>query len=417
VHFLLATWGSLGDLHPYLALGRGLQARGHRVTLCTGSIYREKVEREGLGWTPLRPELPAPENSAMLMGKLMDPRHGSRRVIREWIMPALSEMRTDLSAALKDGRVDVLIAHPILYAAPVAAKEANIPWVGTFLAPILLPSVYDPPVPPSHPSAGWVGALRPPLSTWALEAGKRRIRPWAAPADALRRSAGLPRAHPLFEGMHSPFLNLALFSRALGAPQPDWPKNTVQTGFAFYDRLEGGTDEALAPQTETFLAAGDAPLLFTLGSSAVMSPGRFFKLAIDATKALGARAILLTGKGVAPPENLPPGMLAVPYAPHSTIMPRCRAIVHQGGVGTTGQALRSGRPQIVVPFSHDQPDNAHRIARTGAGRVLPIGKLTEARLIQALQSLPDCAEKASALGKIVQAESGVETACDALESL
>ncbi len=416
MHFLLATWGSLGDLHPYLALGRGLHARGHRVTVCTGSIYREKVEREGLSWAALRPELPAPEDSAVLMEKLMDPRHGSRRVIREWIMPALSEMHADLSAALSD--VDVLITHPILYAAPVAAQDQGALWVGTFLAPILLPSVFEPPIPPSHPGAGWVGKMRPPLSRWALEAGKRRIRPWAAPADALRRSAGLPDAHPLFEGMHSPHLNLALFSRALGAPQPDWPENTVQTGFAFYDQLEGGSDEALSAEAEAFLGqSSDAPILFTLGSSAVMSPGRFFQLAIEATEALGQRAILLTGKGVAPPENLPSTILSVPYAPHSKIMPRCRAIVHQGGVGTTGQALRSGRPQIVVPFSHDQPDNAHRIARAGAGRVLPIGKLTKSRLIAALKTLPACAEKATALGELVRSENGVEAACNALEAL
>jgi rhamnosyltransferase subunit B len=386
VRFTLATWGSFGDLHPFLAIGKGLARQGHSVTLCTGSIYRQKAEQEGLRWARLRPELPPPEESAALLEKLMDPRHGSRRVIGEWIMPGLGEMLTDLRAALEGA--DALVTHPILYAAPVAAKEAGVPWVGTFLAPILLPSAYDLPIPPSYPGMGWVNAIRPPLSRWVLGEGKRQLRRWAASADALRQLMELPSANPLFEGMHSETLNLALFSRALALPQPDWPANTVQTGFPFYDRLQGGDEDRLPATLEAFLQSGSPPILFTLGSSAVMAPGRFFTLAIETTQKLGVRAVLLTGKGVVPPPDLPPGIVSVGYAPHSLIMPRCSAIVHQGGVGTTGQALRSGRPQLIVPFSHDQPDNAWRIARAGAGRVLPIRKLTGPRLLAALSYPP-----------------------------
>lgn len=408
----LATWGSFGDLHPFLGIGKGLAERGHTVTLCTGSVYQDKVEREGLGWARLRPELPAAEESAALMEQLMDPRYGSQFVIRNYVMPALDDMRTDLRAALSGA--DALVTHPIIYVAPVVAKELSLPWATGFLSPILLPSAYDLPIPPFQPEAQWVKNLRPPLSAWILGMGMRHIRPWAAPADAMRDAAGLPSRHPLFAGMHSPILNLALFSKALGPPQLDWPANTVQTGFPFYDRLQGGEADQLPEALEAFLQAGPEPILFTLGSSAVMTPGQFFQLAIAATQKLGARAVLLTGKGVTPPTNLPSTIIAVPYAPHSLIMPRCKAIVHQGGVGTTGQALRSGRPQLVVPFSHDQPDNGWRVARQGAGRVLPIGKLTGPKLLAALGEMPACEAAAKRLGEIVAGETGVDTACDAI---
>jgi UDP:flavonoid glycosyltransferase YjiC (YdhE family) len=413
VRFVLATWGSFGDLHPFLAIGKGLLARGHHVTICTGSLYREKVVREGLDFAALRPELPPPEDSAALLERLMDPKHGSRRVLTEWMMPALDDQRADLSASLEDG--DFLLTHPILYAAPVAARDRNVPWATGFLSPILLPSAFDLPIPPSHPDAGWIHQVRPPFSRWILEAGKARVRSWAAAADTLRASVGLPDVHPLFEGMHSPLLNLALFSRVLASPQPDWPRSTVQTGFPFYDRLLGGEEDRLDGALEAFLQNGPPPLLFTLGSSAVMTPGRFFTLAVDAVQTLGRRAVLLTGKGVPLPQGLPPSVLAVPYAPHSLLMPRCAGIVHQGGVGTTGQALRSGRPQLVVPFSHDQPDNAWRITRAGAGTTLPIGKLRRSALRDALAALPAAAPRAEELGTLTRAEDGVSIACDALE--
>ncbi|KAH0533846.1 hypothetical protein FGG08_007531 [Glutinoglossum americanum] len=323
-------------------------------------------------------------------------------------MPGLSDMRVDLRAALEGA--DALITHPILYVAPVVAKELSLPWACGFLSPILLPSIYDLPIPPFRPEAQWVKNIRPPLSKWILGMGMRHIRPWAAPADAMRAAAGLPSAHPLFAGMHSPVLNLALFSKALALPEKDWPQNTVQTGFPFYDRLQGGETDALPEALEAFLQASSAPILFTLGSSAVMTPGRFFQLAIEATQKLGARAVLLTGKGVTPPANLPPGIIAIPYAPHSLIMPRCQAIVHQGGVGTTGQALRSGRPQLIVPFSHDQPDNGWRVVRAGAGRVVPIGRVTGLKLLTALRALPSCEADAKRLGEIVASENGVDAA-------
>ncbi len=163
---------------------------------------------------------------------------------------------------------------------------------------------------------------------------------------------------------------LALFSRVLGEPQPDWPANTLITGFAFYDGDAGKTD--LSPELEQFLAAGPPPLVFTLGSAAVMDAGDFYEQSAAGRELLAERAILLVGNE---PHNLPTpcsfrNICVAPYAPFSKIFPRASVIVHQGGVGTTAQALRAGRPMLVMPYSHDQPDNARRVRHLGVAKVI-----------------------------------------------
>jgi UDP:flavonoid glycosyltransferase YjiC (YdhE family) len=244
---------------------------------------------------------------------------------------------------------------------------------------------------------------------------KWSIRDWAEPVHALRREWGLPPLkQPIFEGSHSPFGALALFSQVLGEPQRDWPASVIQTGFPFYDQ-----DAVIEPSLQAFLDAGEPPLVFTLGSAAVMNPGEFFTQSVKAAHRLGVRAVLVTGPEASHrPAALPNGMLAVDYAPFSALFARARVIVHQGGVGTTGQALRSGKPMLVVPVSHDQPDNAERVRRRGIGRVLPITRYTAERAVAELAPLlreSAYADRAAVVGEQVRAENGVECACDAIE--
>src|SRR5262249_28459461 len=157
----------------------------------------------------------------------------------------------------------------------------------------------------------------------------------------------------------SPELTLAMFSPVLGGVQPDWPPNSQLTGFPFYD----GLSAALNPKLAAFLDGGQPPIVFTLGSAAVMAAGEFYTESLRAAQRLGNRAILVTRRdpGNVPAGPLPDGVAVFEYAPFSALFPRAAAIVHQGGIGTTGQALRAGRPMLVVPFGFDQPDNADRV--------------------------------------------------------
>jgi UDP:flavonoid glycosyltransferase YjiC (YdhE family) len=202
---------------------------------------------------------------------------------------------------------------------------------------------------------------------------------------------------------------VALFSPLLGAPQPDWPPNAHATGFAFYDRLD--KSQGLPPELERVLDSGPPPIVFTLGTSAVMDARDFFVESARAAAQLGRRAVLLIGRD---PANAP----AAPLPPYSEIFPHAAAIVHQGGAGTTAQALRSGRPMLVVPFAHDQPDNAARVVRLGVARDIGRSRYRAARVASELRELlddPGYAARASDAGRRVQAEDGVAAACELIE--
>jgi UDP:flavonoid glycosyltransferase YjiC (YdhE family) len=246
-------------------------------------------------------------------------------------------------------------------------------------------------------------------------------RKWSEPLYALRRELGLPEgANPIFDAKHSPGLVLALFSRVLGDPQPDWPPNTLITGFAFYDGDAGKLD--LSPELQSFLAAGPPPLVFTLGSAAVMAAGDFYEQSASAIEMLGERAILLVGNE---PHNRPSRALSekiciAQYAPFSKIFPRASVIVHQGGVGTTAQALKAGRPMLVMPYSHDQPDNARRVRHLGVANVIQRKEYlaeTAATKIRDLLEDVTYGQRAAEVARAIAQEDGVATACDALERM
>jgi UDP:flavonoid glycosyltransferase YjiC (YdhE family) len=246
-------------------------------------------------------------------------------------------------------------------------------------------------------------------------------RKWPQPIYDLRRELGLPRgSNPLFDAKHSPDLVLALFSRVLGREQPDWPTNTKITGFCFYDSDAGNA--ALPPHLEEFLAAGPAPLVFTLGSAAVMAAGRFYEYGARAAERLGMRAVLLIGPDARnrPRHELSDSICVAEYAPYSALFSRAAAIIHQGGVGTTAQCLRAGKPMLIMPYSHDQPDNARRMRRLKVARIIQKRYFTPLRVARKLRLLlekPVYARRASQIAMRLRTEDGVTTACDALEYL
>jgi rhamnosyltransferase subunit B len=245
-------------------------------------------------------------------------------------------------------------------------------------------------------------------------------RSWPEPIYQLRAELGLGRGpDPIFEAKHSSYLVLAMFSPLLGEPQPDWPDVTKVTGFVFYDGTSSRQD--LSPELESFLEQGPPPLVFTLGSAAVLDAGAFFEQSQRAADLLGQRAVLLVGSD---PRNVPGKISAnvcvANYAPYSKIFPRASVIIHQGGVGTTAQALMSGRPMLVMPYSHDQPDNARRVRRLGVARVIRRPRYSAelaAKKINLLLEKPSAARRAVRIADLLRKEDGLKAACDALENL
>lgn len=410
---VLTTHGTLGDLHPFLAIAVELRRRGHRPVIATSEYYRQKVEAAGIEFHPVRPDVSFRERE--LHRRLMEPRRGLERVIREYMFPVLRESYDDLLAAVQgNGGADLLISQILMFAAPLVAEKMGIPWVSTELQPGAFLSSYDPPVLAPMPALAKLRPLGPGFHRQVFRVARLVGRSWGDPVRELRRELGLPPgADPLFEGRQSPRLLLALFSPVLGRRQPDWPANTTITGTPFYD------EEAveLDPELARFLDGGEPPIVFTLGSSAVWDAGRFYIESAAAAVQLGRRAVLLTGSNQ-PETSFPENILAVPYAPFAALFPRASVIVHQGGIGTTAQALRAGKPALVMPVGGDQFDNAARVQRLGAGRTIMQKQYRAKRVAEELAKLfddPGYREKAEGTGRLVRAETGVESVCDAIE--
>lgn len=410
---VITVFGSLGDLHPLMAVGLGLKARGHQVTLASGELYRERVLREGLHFHPLRPRLDDTDDA--VYQEVFHPTRGPEVLMKKYVLPYVAETAEDLAMALKNA--DFLVNSPLVFAGPLLAEKMQLPWASVALQPLIYLSPYDPPVLPIAPVTEHWRELG--LWFWKpfLNFCKNTTTSWTQPVNALRREWNLPdRGNPLFEGQFSPYLNLAMFSRVFAQPQPDWPPNTHITGNAFYDRM-ADDDARLPDELKAFLEAGEPPVVFALGSSAVRVASDFYEVSIRAAQKLGCRALFVVGNNQ-PAEKLTEQQMLWPTVPYSLLFPYARAVVHQGGMGTTAQVLRAGKPMIITPFGFDQPDNAARMKRLGVSRTIHRRHYTEQAVIGELERLlADNAYTIAAqqAAQTMAGEDAVATACRLIE--
>jgi rhamnosyltransferase subunit B len=419
MRIVFSTYGTFGDVNPLVALAVELKRRGHRAVLAVPEMFRSKIEPLGIDFFRVRPD--QDPNDTRLIAMIYDIKHGTETGLRQFLFPALRDSYADLMAAVEaDGGADLLVAGELAYAAPIVAEKTGIRWASYVLAPFSYFSAYDPPVLPPYPMLAHAQSAFPPLGHVVARFARFVTRKWPEPVYELRRELGLPRGRdPIFDAKHSDRLALALFSSVMGDPQPDWPRAARVTGFAFYDGT--GDEGRLPPDVGKFLDAGPPPLVFTLGSAAVMNAGDFYEQSAQAAEMLGERAVLLIGADDRnlPKRKLPETICVARYAPYSRIFPRASVVIHQGGIGTTAQALRAGRPMLVMPYSHDQPDNARRVHTLGVAEVLGRNRYKAApaaRLIRKLLAEPRYREHGATAAARIAVEDGTNTACNALES-
>ena len=321
-----------------------------------------KIEPLGLEFAQVGPTLDP--DDPQQVADLMDIHKGTERTLRDVLFPAIRQSYDELRPRSKQRR-----------RRPDACGRAHLPGAGgrggdgrplgqLCAGAALVFSAYDAPV--LRHIRGWPAAKR----CACHRARRHSLCPlgdahWAEPVYQLRAELGLDRgANVIFDAKHAPSLVLAMFSPLLGEPQPDWPPNTEITGFVFYDGDAG--KQELPLELEEFLQAGEPPVIFTLGSAAVLDAGDFYEESAKAALLAGVRAVLLVGTDARNvPQTQSASLCVARYAPYSKLFPRASLIVHQGGVGTTAQAMQAGRPMLVMPYSHDQPDNARRMRRLG----------------------------------------------------
>jgi rhamnosyltransferase subunit B len=417
MRIVLTTFGTLGDVHQLIAIALELRRRGHTPVLAVPEIFRRKVEPLELAFAKVGPTLSPDDPQQVAM--LMDIHKGTERTLREVLFPAIQQSYEELLAAVQaEGGADLLLAGELTYQAPVVAEVTGVPWASYVLAPLSFFSAYDAPVLPPYPQLARLQSAVPVTGHAVAHFARWVTRRWAEPVYRLRAELGLDRGpNVIFEAKHAPELVLAMFSPLLGSPQPDWPPHTEITGFVYYDGDAG--KQTLPREVEQFLAAGEPPVVFTLGSAAVLDAGPFYEESARAALLAGVRAVLLVGTDL---RNVPatrsPQLCVAQYAPYSRVFPRASLIVHQGGVGTTAQAMQAGRPMLVMPYSHDQPDNARRMRWLGVAGVIRRTDYTAeraARRIRRMLGHPRFARRAAEVAEQLRQEDGLGRACDALE--
>lgn len=420
---VLATAGTAGDLNPFIAIALELRARGCHPVIATQKEFEPAIAAEGLDFHLVRPGVDDVRRElgldpAQIVQRATHGSTGLEFAVRRIAMPFLTRAFEDMMAATADA--DLVVTHTSAFAARLAAEKRRLPWLSTALAPFTFMSAYDPPLlsllPPVLALRRMTGARSDAALTRVLRVATAS---WTAKFQQMRARLGLPpSANPLFEGQFSPFGTLALYSPLLGSVQPDFPTDCTLTGFCFHDR-RGGKDAQLSAELDAFLAEGSPPLVFTLGSALPLGPGRFFEVSLAAARALGRRAVLLAGPQAGGARAADPDVLVTDYAPHSQLFPRASAVIHHGGIGTAAQALQAGKPQLVVPFFADQPDNAVRLEGLGVARALAEGAYRPDAVARALGQLlrgPHAA-RAADLSRRLADENGPARAADRIEAL
>ena len=402
MHVILATVGTDGDVFPHLGLAAALHSLGRRVTLAAPETYRDRASALGIEFCSLvtvdevgrmlaDPDLWHPFRSGMMMA-----RWGGPMILRQY--EALAELA---------GQPDsVLVANPGLLAARLVQEKLGVPTASLLLQPGLLPSCTAPPemtggltIPAWFPRA-----LRPLYWLGVDAAGYALVAP---SLNRVRAGLGLSPVRRVFRWWLSPDLVIGLFPDWYATPQPDWPPQVRLAGFGRFDGAAG----ALPEDVRMFCEAGSPPIVFTLGTGMTHAAG-FFSTAVEVCDALGARGLLLTKYLDLVPTRLPPQVRHCAFAPFRRLLPHCGAVVHHGGVGTTAAALEAGCPQLVLPLAWDQPDNAARVVRLGAGLALGTRRRNSGDMSRALARLiaPDFGDRCRAIAGRAGGEDGLEVA-------
>ena len=415
----MISFGGGGDIHPMVALGRALLERGHQVCFVSYPKFEPLARRLGLEFVgygsgnkpnPRDRRLAHSLTNASWVAKGFARWHTRKRVIAE----TMREVYQLIERRYVPGET-VVVAHTNAFGARIAQEKLGVPLATVHLQPAVLRSRHDAPgLPLPDGDTPIPRCLRRLLWASIDFCSDRIVMP---DVNAFRAELGLPPVHRPFAGwVHSPKLVLGLFPEWFAPPQPDWPPNTHLTGFPLFD--EGGIREMPA-ELESFLAAGPAPIVFTVGSFARRSR-RFFEVSVEACRMMGRRGVLLAPTRDLVPEDLPETLRYFDYVPLSALLPRAAAVVHHGGIGTTGLALAAGIPQLVVPFADDQPDNAVRVRRLNAGLVLTRADYrpeTVARKLAHLLQSKEIALACRSAAERIRRQNPLPDACRLIEEL
>lgn len=394
MRILLLTAGSRGDVDPFVALGRYAAARGHEVRLGVTAELAEQARAAELELAPLDGGF-----GDLIARQGVSP-WAAFRSFRTRIRPMMAALLRSAARAAVTFGPDVVVHHPKVLSAPLAAARLGVPHVLVEIVPTVTPTR-------EFPAAGVTTVDLGRFNRLTYRASAAGSAMFAGSLREIRSSLGLPARG----GVPGPAATLVPVSPALLPRPADWPDSTVLTGPWLSDPAEAPDD----PELDEFLDGGDV-LYVGFGSMAVGDPVARGRAVVDAARAVGLRVLAATGwGGLAIPEPLGDNVLVRRAVPHRTTLPRCAAAVHHGGAGTVHAVVRAGVRSATVPFIADQPfwgGLLHR-RRLGAPPV-PVRRLTADRLVGALQALPS-RDPVVAAAEAMAKEDGCALALQVLE--
>lgn len=409
MNFLLLTIGSHGDVHPFIGLARALAARGHQVRVAANELYASTVQKAGVGFI----ELGKSEDFYRWARNpdVWHPTRGSRVVftaINETIRQVYDIVQREAQPGTR------MVASSLCLGARIAAERFGLDLTMAHLSPICVRSVERMPRVPGPLDLNWLPRSMRKIF-WSA-ADRFFVDPMLAPGvNELRRELQLPPVRSIVGSYwHSPKLTIGLWPEWFFPRQSDYPDCVKLTGFPLYDESE---QASIDPELDHWLSDGTPPIAFTPGS-AMLFGQTFFATAVEACQRLNRRGILLTRHAEQIPHDLPANVRHVPFIPFGQLLRRCSAVVHHGGIGSTAQSLATGCPQLIMPMSHDQFDNAGVCKTLGVGDSLGRRWFTPGRVAKKLQRLIGDPQVRASCVTIVQkakATDGLKATCDLLE--
>lgn len=402
---LLVTLGSRGDVHPYIALGTHLKAHGLDCVIVSGIGFEAEIGAQGLSAAPLDVDF-----RPLLTPEFINSTKSIRGIVRAWRQTSgfQDQFLSSLWRVCKEQQPDAIVFHhnkgaPALY----VAAALGVPAIPTALIPAYLSTreFNNPFTPVRSASAGLrktIGSVLTGLMNLGMAVSTRKWR---------RKTLGL-KNNPVkvaFDGYHpqgKQTPRLHLFSGSIVPKPGDWPERDAVTGYCFSGRPDSWTP---SPELEAFLAAGPAPVYLGFGSMPLDGSKHLLGLIGEALDLKDKRGVVLW-----PEENRdrikpPSSIFLVSDIPHDWLFPKCEVIVHHGGIGTTHQALRWGKPSVICPMFLDQPFWASIVNQLGAAPdPLPLGKITASKLAARIgaATAPEAVAAAAAIGEQIRGQNG-----------
>jgi len=409
MNITILTFGSRGDVQPFLPLSLGLMSRGHNVILAAPARFKSLVEEHGINFFPLAGD---PEE---LSRRLNEAGYNFFKLLKELMSHAVdigAEMMRQTDEACRDAD---LIIHTFAHAvgAHTLAREKNIPDIHIQTFPMFTPTGDYPNI--SLPNLGnrFLNRLTHTTSLKITELTS------SLGFEQVRRRAGLPKRK-----LYSPFKDsplrlrtpiLCAWSPSLIPPSSDWSPHMYVTGYYFFPYNDSYTP---SNQLKEFLESGESPVCVSFGSMVNKNAEKVDEIIQEALKRTDNRGIILSGWGSAKRESIS-DLLYLESAPHDWLLPKCKILIHHGGAGTTSAVLRAGIPQVVVPFMADQPFWGSRVHAIGvAPKPIRVNQLSVEKMVRAVAEAESkyILERAQVTGQVIRSEDGVMNAVALIES-